>query len=154
MMRTITFVCLLALFSFSAAGARDGDGLGGEYADVLALTGTAKAEVLALAKILRARPAMAIDFSHLDSPQYCFNTGGDMLHIAADAKARIPLAYLHPAAPLVEVGFDPKKLPVEPESAADLKPDTWYYYPGGDRTEPFHGKPLGTPMLVRTVGTK
>ncbi len=32
-----------------------------EYVDVLALEGTAKAEVLAIARLLRARPEMAID---------------------------------------------------------------------------------------------
>ena len=32
-----------------------------EYADVLALQGTAKAELLAIARVLRAKPEMAID---------------------------------------------------------------------------------------------
>lgn len=125
-----------------------------EYADVLALSGTARDEVLAFARILRKQPAMAIDFTHLDTPQHCFNTGGDMLHVADDPSAKVPLAYLHPAKPLVEAGLDVTKLPVEPQTSAELRGDTWYYYPAGGRTEPFHGKALGTPMIVRTVGAK
>ena len=128
------------------------EAVGEEYADVLALEGTAKAELLAFARILRRNPSMAIDFTHLDEPQHCFNTGGDMLHVADDPAARVSLAYLHPAAPLVEAGLDVTKLPEEPETLAGLAPNTWYYYPGGGRVEPLHGKALGGPMLVRTVG--
>jgi hypothetical protein len=155
-------VILLGLFMAIAPGARlavagEAEELARikkDYADVLALSGTARDEVLAFARVLRKQPAMAIDFTHLETPQHCFNTGGDMLHIADDASAKIPLAYMHPAKRLVEAGLDVTKLPVEPETSAELAPDTWYYYPAGGRTEPFHGKALGTPMVVRTVGAK
>jgi hypothetical protein len=122
-----------------------------DYADVLALSGTARDELLAFARLLRKQPAMAIDFTHLDIPQHCFNTGGDMLHIADDPSTKVSLAYLHPAKPLVDAGLDVTKLPVEPETSAEIEGDTWYYYPASGRTEPFHGKALGTPMVVRTV---
>jgi hypothetical protein len=122
-----------------------------DYADALALSGAARDELLAFARLLREQPAMAIDFTHLDTPQHCFNTGGDMLHIADDPSVEVPLAYLHPAKPLVDAGLDVTKLPVEPEASAELKGDTWYYYPAGGRIEPFHGRALGTPMIVRTV---
>jgi hypothetical protein len=125
-----------------------------EYGDVLALSGVARDEVLAFARVLGKQPAMAIDFTHLETPQHCFNTGGDMLHVADNPSAKIPLAYLHPAKPLVEAGLDVKKLPVEPETSAELEGNTWYYYPASGRTEPFHGKALATPMVVRTVGAK
>lgn len=125
-----------------------------EYADVLALSGTARDELLAFARVLRKQPAMAIDFTHLDTPQHCFNTGGDMLHVTDNPSAKVPLAYLHPAKPLVDAGLDVTKLPVEPETSAQLEGDTWYYYPASGRTEPFHGKALGMPMIVRTVGAK
>lgn len=122
-----------------------------EYADVLALSGTARDELLAFARLLRKQPAMAIDFTHLDVPQHCLNTGGDMLHVADDPSAKVSLAYLHPAKPLVDAGLDVTKLPVEPETSAELQGDTWYYYPASGRTEPFHGRALGTPMVIRTV---
>ena len=125
-----------------------------DYADVLGLSGTARDEVLAFARLLHRQPAMAIDFTHLDTPQHCLNTGGDMLHVADDPSAKIPLAYLHPAKRLVEAGLDVTKLPVEPETNSELTGDTWYYYPAKGRTEPFHGKALGTPMIIRTVGAK
>jgi len=125
-----------------------------EYADVLALSGPARDEILAFARVLRKQPAMAIDFTQLEIPQHCFNTGGDMLHVADNPSAKVPLAYLHPAKPLVEAGLDVTKLPVEPETSAELEGDTWYYYPASGRTEPFHGKALGMPMVVRTVGAK
>src|SRR5678815_1134347 len=53
-----------------------------EYADVLALEGTAKGEILAIAKILRAKPRIAVDQTAA-SGEYCFNSGqGTMVHFA------------------------------------------------------------------------
>jgi len=132
--------------------AEDLSALRKEYADVLALDGPAKKEILAIARVLREKGALAIDFTHLETPQHCLNSGGDMLHVADDPQAKIPLAYMHPAEPLVAAGLDVKKLPVEPEADAALEPGKWYYYPAGGRTEPFHGKALPAPMLIRTVG--
>ena len=45
-----------------------------EYADVLALQGTAKGEILAIARISRANPKMAIDQTAA-SGEYCLNSG-------------------------------------------------------------------------------
>src|SRR5262249_4050111 len=45
-----------------------------DYADALALSSTARDEVLAFARVLRKQPAMAIDFT-LETPQTCFTTG-------------------------------------------------------------------------------
>ena len=125
-----------------------------EYADVLALSGTARDELLSFARLLKKQPSMALDFTHLDEPQHCLSTGGDMLHVAADASAKVPLAYFHAAKPLVDAGLDVTKLPVEPETASAIEPDRWYYYPASGRTEPFHGKALGAPMIIRTIGAK
>ena len=53
-----------------------------EYADVLALQGTAKGEILAIARILRAKPKIAVDQTTA-SGEYCFNSGqGTMVHFA------------------------------------------------------------------------
>src|SRR4249920_2731470 len=53
-----------------------------EYADVLALEGTAKGEILAIARILRAKPRIAVDQTAA-SGEYCFNSGqGTMVHFA------------------------------------------------------------------------
>jgi hypothetical protein len=45
-----------------------------DYPDVLALEGTAKGEILAIAKILRAKPRIAVDQTAA-SGEYCFNSG-------------------------------------------------------------------------------
>ena len=56
-----------------------------EYADVLALEGTAKGEILAIARILRAKPRIAVDQTAA-SGEYCFNSGqGTMVHFATHA---------------------------------------------------------------------
>src|SRR6266567_5019000 len=53
-----------------------------EYADVLALQGTSRGEILAIARILRANPEVAIDQTAA-SGEYCFNSGlGTMVHFA------------------------------------------------------------------------
>src|SRR5436305_14488073 len=60
-----------------------------EYADVLALEGTAKGEILAIAKILRAKPRIAVDQTAA-SGEYCFNSGlGTMVHFPPTRKARL-----------------------------------------------------------------
>lgn len=153
-MRLVVLIGVLIAMAPRPAVAGEGEELARfrkDYADVLALSGTARDELLAFARLLRKQPAMAIDFTHLDTPQHCLNTGGDMLHVAVDPSARVPLAYLHPAKPLIDAGLDVTKLPVEPEASAELEGDTWYYYPAGGRTEPFHGRALGMPMIIRTV---
>jgi hypothetical protein len=54
-----------------------------EYADVLALQGTSRGEILAIARILRANPEMALDRTAA-SGEYCFKSGpGTMIHFAA-----------------------------------------------------------------------
>src|SRR5204863_10029646 len=53
-----------------------------DYADVLAIEGTSKREILAIARILRAKPEIAIDQTAA-SGEYCLNSGlGTMVHFA------------------------------------------------------------------------
>ena len=53
-----------------------------EYGDVLALQGASKGEILAIARILRAKPDIAIDQTAA-SGEYSFNSGlGTMVHFA------------------------------------------------------------------------
>jgi hypothetical protein len=61
------------------AGSADLAHIRSEYADVLALQGTAKAEVLAIARVFRAKPEMAIDKTKA-AGEYCFKSSqGTML---------------------------------------------------------------------------
>src|SRR4029434_953625 len=58
-----------------------------EYSDVLALQGTAKAELLAIARVLRAKPEMAIDQTKA-AGEYCFKSSqGTMVHYASQPEA-------------------------------------------------------------------
>ena len=64
---TITSILLLTACSLARASedkpvtGAELTALNREYADVLALQGTSKGEILAIARILRANPEMAID---------------------------------------------------------------------------------------------
>ena len=53
------------------AGNPELDRIQSEYSDVLALQGTAKAELLAIARVVRAKPEMAIDRTKA-AGEYCF----------------------------------------------------------------------------------
>ena len=60
-----------------------------EYTDVLALQGTAKGEILAIARILRAKPRIAVDQTAA-SGEYCFNSGqGTMVHFATQLEGTV-----------------------------------------------------------------
>src|SRR6266478_8546406 len=90
-MRRIFFVVLIVQISaFNGAliagdqppGADELTKLKRDYADVLALDGTSKGEILTIARILRASPKIAIDQTAA-SGEYCFNSGlGTMVHFA------------------------------------------------------------------------
>ncbi len=84
-----------------------------EYADVLALTGTSKAEILTIARILRAKPEIAIDQTGA-SGEYCFNSGlGTMVHFATQPELTSEdIVYEFDASGLIAAGLDPHLLPV------------------------------------------
>src|SRR6266498_5100138 len=79
-----------------------------EYADVLALQGTSKGEILAIARILRANPEMVIDRTAA-SGEYCFKSSpGIMVHFAVQPE-RTPegVIYEFDASGLIAAGLDP-----------------------------------------------
>ena len=60
-----------------------------EYSDVLALQGTAKAELLAIARVLRAKPEMAIDRTKA-AGEYCFKSSeSTMVHYASQPESTV-----------------------------------------------------------------
>lgn len=126
-----------------------------EYAPVLALEGTARQEILAIARLLERQPGMAIDFSTAPSRQYCLAPGaGSMVHFAIEpGRTPVDIVYFHDASPLIAAGLDVKKLPSEPASIAGMKPGVWYYS-DGSRVEPFHNRRLGSRMLVMGVAAR
>ncbi len=139
----------------AAAPADEAARLRQEYAPVIALHGTAKQEILTIARLLQRQPAMAIDFSTVPSRQYCLAPGaGSMVHFAIEPdRSPVDIVYFHEAGPLIARGLDVGSLPPEPATIAEMKAGVWYYN-DGSRPEPFHNRRLGTKMLVYGVAVE
>jgi hypothetical protein len=124
-----------------------------EYADVLALQGTARAEILAIAKILRANPKIAIDQTAA-SGEYCFNSGqGTMVHFATEPE-RTPedVVYEFDASGLIASGLDPSRLQPLP-ARGQMKPGVWYFLPKGQQ-DPHHAHAMASPTIAIAVNVK
>src|SRR4029453_9004454 len=124
-MRSVLLIVVIVLVSLLprsifASDTRDsGDELTkvkSEYADVLVLQGTAKGEILAIAKILRAKPRIAVDQTAA-SGEYCFNSGlGTMVHFATKPEGTAEdVVYEFDASGLMAAGLDPSRLQQLPE---------------------------------------
>ncbi len=109
-----------------------------EYADVLALQGTSKGEILAIARILRANPEVAIDRTAA-SGEYCFNSGlGTMVHFATQSeRTSEDVVYEFDASGLIAAGLDPARMKQLPERG-QMTPGVWYFLPKGQQ-DPHHG---------------
>src|SRR5438128_1424695 len=113
-----------------------------EYADVLALQGTSKGEILAIARILRANPEIAIDRT-VASGEYCFNSGhGTMVHFATQPeRTQEDVLYEFDASGLIAAGLDPAHMKQLPERG-QMTPGVWYFLPNGQQ-DPHHGHAMG-----------
>jgi hypothetical protein len=124
-----------------------------EYADVLALQGTAKGEILAIAKILRAKPRIAVDQTAA-SGEYCFNSGlGTMVHFATRPEGTAEdVVYEFDASGLIAAGLDPSRLQQLPERGR-MTPGIWYFLPKGQQ-DPHHGHAMANPTIAIAVNVK
>jgi len=124
-----------------------------EYADVLALQGTAKAELLAIAKILHANPKIAIDQTAA-SGEYCFNSGlGTMVHFATNPEGTAEdVVYEFDASGLIAGGLDPSRLQPLPEPGR-MTPGVWYFLPKGQR-DPHHAHAMPAPTIAIAINVK
>jgi hypothetical protein len=124
-----------------------------EYADVLALQGTAKHEILAIARLLRAKPEMAVDRT-AESAELCLNSGlGTMVHFASDpAVTNEDIVYEFDASGLIEAGLNPERLKKLPELGS-MEPGTWYFLPFGVN-DPHHKHAMKTPMIAIAINVK
>src|SRR4030095_2832087 len=102
-----------------------------EYADVLALQGTSKGEILAIARILRANPEMVIDRTAANG-EYCFMSGlGAMVHFATESQRTSEgIIYEFDASGLIAAGLDPARMKRLPELGG-MTPGLWYFLPKG-----------------------
>src|SRR5206468_5341408 len=124
-----------------------------EYADVLALQGTAKGEILAIAKILRAKPRIAVDQTAA-SGEYCFNSGlGTMVHFATRPEGTAEdVVYEFDASGLIAAGLDPSRLQQLPERGR-MKPSVWYFLPKGQR-DPHHAHAMSAPTMAIAINVR
>jgi hypothetical protein len=106
-----------------------------DYADVLALEGTSKSEILAIARMLRAKPEMAIDRTAA-SGEYCFkSSNGTMVHYAAKAEHTTEdVVYEFDASGLIAAGLNPTRM----KTATRTRPnDPWrVVFPSKSATRP------------------
>jgi hypothetical protein len=124
-----------------------------EYADVLALQGTSKGEILAIARILRAKPEVAVDQTTA-SGEYCFNSGnGTMVHFATQPE-RTPedIVYEFDASRLMAAGLDPARMQQLPERGR-MNPGVWYFLPKGQQ-DPHHAHAMPNPTIAIAVNIK
>lgn len=124
-----------------------------EYADVLALEGTAKQEILAIARILRAKPEMAIDRT-VAAGEFCLKSGlGTMVHFASDIGATSEdVVYEFDASELIKAGLDPERLRKLP-SLGGMEPGRWYFLPLGT-VDPHHKHTMSTPTIAIAINVK
>ena len=124
-----------------------------EYADVLALQGTAKAELLAIARVLRANPEMAIDRTEA-AGEYCFKSSqGTMVHYASRPEATAEdVVYEFDATQLLAAGLEPQRVPKLP-ALGKMEPGKWYFLPTGV-IDPHHQHVFDTPTIAIAVNVK
>jgi hypothetical protein len=124
-----------------------------EYSDVLALQGTARAEVLAIARLLRAKPEMAIDQMKA-AGEYCFKSSqGTMVHYASQPEATTEdVVYEFDATQLLAAGLDPERVPKLP-ALGNMEPGKWYLLPSGV-IDPHHQHVLSAPTIAIAINVK
>ena len=124
-----------------------------EYADVLALQGTAKAEVLAIARLLRANPEIAIDKTKA-AGEYCFKSSqGTMVHYASHPESTTEdVVYEFDATQLLVAGLDPQRVAKLP-ALGKMEPGKWYFLPSGV-IDPHHQHVFATPTIAIAVNVK
>ena len=124
-----------------------------EYADVLALQGTAKAEVLAIARLLRANPEIAIDKTKA-AGEYCFKSSqGTMVHYASHPESTTEdVVYEFDATQLLVAGLDPQRVAKLP-ALGKMEPGKWYFLPSGV-IDPHHQHGFTTPTIAIAVNVK
>jgi hypothetical protein len=124
-----------------------------EYADVLALQGKSKGEILAIARILRTNPEMVIDRT-AESGEYCFQSGPvSMVHFAAEPD-RTPedVLYEFDASGLIAAGLDPARMKQMP-GLGRMTPGVWYFLPEG-QLDPHHAHAMPGPTIAIAASVK
>ena len=160
MFKVIFASALLVITISMSAQTRSTDASGAElariqsdYSDVLALSGTAKAEVLAIARLLRAKPEMAIDKTTA-AGEYCFKSSqATMVHYASQPETTTEdVVYEFDATQLLAAGLDPQRVPKLPD-LGKMEPGKWYFLPSGV-VDPHHQHLFARPTIAISVNVK
>jgi hypothetical protein len=124
-----------------------------EYDDVYALQGIAKQEILAIARLLRARPEMAIDQTKV-SGEFCLKSGmGTMIHFASDPSSTSEdIVYQFDATELIKAGLKTDQLSTLPP-LGKMEPGKWYFLPL-NTSDPHHQHTMATPIIAIAVNVK
>ncbi len=135
----VTALAVLATAAGAPGETTQDKGPGPACDEIQKLPAVAQAEVLAVARILALKPAMAIDFSS-KTGEMCLNTGGPVMahYSTRPADTSEDIVYFIDAAPLVAKGLRLSEFPVIDPQRGTMKPGTWYRYEGKG-TEPHHG---------------
>jgi len=158
-MRRAVLVVLAAQVCLVTGGSLAGDAPGAapqvaapghEYADVLALQGSAKSELLAIARILRANPDIALDRTAAGG-EFCFKSGpGTMVHFSTHPERTVEdVVYEFDATGLISAGLDPARMKRLP-ALGGMTPGVWYFLPKGEM-DPHHGHAMAAPTIALAV---
>lgn len=159
-MRLALIVSLISILIVPAVRAADAHNsaadlarITSEYSDVLALNGTARQEILAIARVLRAKQEMAVDRTAA-AGEFCLNSGsGTMVHFASDpAATREDVVYEFDASELLKAGLDAGRLMKLP-SLGSMEPGRWYFLPLGS-LDPHHNHSMPTPIIAIAINVK
>ena len=139
--RAITIAVMAVLAAAAGAPVQTAQDKGpGSACDALVkLPEVAQTEVLAVARILALKPAMAIDFS-TKTGEMCLNTGGPVMahYSTRPADTGEDIVYFIDAAPLIAKGLRLSEFPAIDPRQGTMKPGAWYRYEGKGQ-EPHHG---------------
>ena len=145
------------IFDFLKGGKGDSQVTEEQPEPIDMVTGSARAEVNAVANLLLPGSGlMAIDLSQKTN-QFCMLDGvsqRNMVHFShtPESTSEDVLYFLNPETFLAN-GLDAKKLPPLPSELGKMLPHQWYYY-DGTYTEPHHGRTLGVDFLVMAIDVK
>src|SRR6266550_236754 len=112
-----------------------------------------KAELLAIARVLRAKPEMAIDRTKA-AGEYCFKSSENtMVHYASQPESTAEdVVYEFDATQLLAAGLDPQRVPRLP-ALGKMEPGKWYFLPSGV-IDPHHQHDFATPTIALAVNVK
>lgn len=121
-----------------------------ECSELASLTPAARAEVLAIARILANKPRFALDFSRVG--MHALSVGNDtMVTFATDpSSTKEDIIFYVPAKRLIRAGLDVKKFDTLP-APGTMEPGRWYYTSGEEPEPRFNNNAIGTPVLMMAV---